>query len=139
MTAIAGILYIGITFVGVRGLHWIGLISVPLFVVLGAWVALDAAAGSGWGHVIAYAGNNGVATMSMGVGLTVVLTLFVDAGTVTADFNRWAKDTTKLAGVDVQRLSVRQSFRDAGGRRDDGGAWRNRTRTRSAPITCSAT
>ena len=32
--------------------------------------------------------------MSMGVGLTIVLTLFVDAGTVTADFNRWAKDTT---------------------------------------------
>ena len=28
----------------------------------------------------------------MGVGLTVVLTLFVDAGTVTADFNRWAKE-----------------------------------------------
>jgi cytosine permease len=30
--------------------------------------------------------------MSMGVGLTIVLTLFVDAGTVTADFNRWAKN-----------------------------------------------
>ena len=47
MTAIAGILYIGITFIGVRGLHWIGLISVPLFVILGAWVAIDAAANSG--------------------------------------------------------------------------------------------
>jgi cytosine permease len=41
---------------------------------------------------MAYPGNNGVATMSMGVGLTIVLTLFVDAGTVTADFNRWAGD-----------------------------------------------
>lgn len=92
MTAIAGILYIGITFIGVRGLHWIGLISVPLFVILGVWVAADAAAASGWSHVMAYHGNNGVATMSMGVGLTVVLTLFVDAGTVAADFNRWAKD-----------------------------------------------
>ncbi len=94
MTAIAGILYIGITFIGVRGLHWIGMISVPLFVILGAWVAIDAAAGSGWSAVVNYPGNNGAATMSMGVGLTVVLTLFVDAGTVTADFNRWAKDTT---------------------------------------------
>jgi cytosine permease len=28
--------------------------------------------------------------MSMGVGLTMVLALFIDAGTVTADFNRWA-------------------------------------------------
>jgi cytosine permease len=30
----------------------------------------------------------------MGVGLTVVLALFIDAGTVTADFNRWAKTPT---------------------------------------------
>lgn len=93
MTAVAGVLYIGVTFVGVRGLHWIGVISVPLFVILGIWVAADSAAAAGWSHVVAYAGNNGVATMSMGVGLTVVLTLFVDAGTVAADFNRWAKDT----------------------------------------------
>ena len=43
MTVIAGLLYIGITFIGVRGLHYIGLISIPLFVVLGVWVAAHAA------------------------------------------------------------------------------------------------
>lgn len=90
MTVIAGLLYIAITFVGVRGLHWIGLVSVPLFVVLGLWVAFESANAAGWDAVFAYAGNNGVATMSMGVGLTVVIALFIDAGTVTADFNRWA-------------------------------------------------
>ncbi|WP_044539779.1 cytosine permease [Bradyrhizobium sp. LTSP885] len=90
MTIVAGVLYIGITFVGVRGLHWIGLASVPLFVVLGIWVAADAASTTTTSAVFGYAGNNGVATMSMGVGLTVVLALFIDAGTVTADFNRWA-------------------------------------------------
>jgi len=90
MTVVAGILYIGITFVGVRGLHWIGIASVPLFVVLGIWVAADAASTTTWTAIMGYAGNNGAATMSMGVGLTVVLTLFIDAGTVTADFNRWA-------------------------------------------------
>ena len=59
-----------------------------------AWVASDAASTTSWDAIYSYAGNNGVATMSMGVGLTIVLTLFVDAGTVTADFNRWAKDST---------------------------------------------
>ena len=93
MTIIAGLLYIGITFVGVHGLHLIGLVSVPLFVLLGGWVVYDSVATSGWDAVFSYAGNNGVATMSMGVGLTVVIALFIDAGTVTADFNRWAKDT----------------------------------------------
>ena len=94
MTVVAGLLYIAITFVGVRGLHYIGLLSVPLFVILGVWVAADAASTTTWEAIYAYAGNNGVASMSMGVGLTIVLTLFVDAGTVTADFNRWAKDST---------------------------------------------
>ena len=35
MTIIAGVLYLGITFIGIRGLHWIGVVSVPLFVILG--------------------------------------------------------------------------------------------------------
>jgi len=93
LTTIAGVLYIAITFVGVRGLHWIGMVSVPLFVVLGLWVVGDVTAKVGVSAILDYAGNNGTATMSMGVGLTVVLALFIDAGTVTADFNRWAKDS----------------------------------------------
>ncbi len=93
MTIIAGVLYIGITFIGVRGLHLIGVISVPFFLILGIWVALHAAGTTTWGEIYAYGGNNGVATMSMGVGLTVVIALFIDAGTVTADFNRWAADS----------------------------------------------
>jgi cytosine permease len=90
MTVIAGLLYIAITFVGVKGLHWIGLASVPLFVVLGLGVAFHAASTTTAFAIFNYAGNNGVASMSMGVGLTVVIALFIDAGTVTADFNRWA-------------------------------------------------
>jgi len=92
MTVLAGVLYIGITFVGVKGLHAIGLVSVPLFVVLGIWVAADSASTTSWDAIWTYAGNNGTASMSMGVGLTVVIALFIDAGTVTADFNRWAKN-----------------------------------------------
>src|SRR5216684_1402218 len=98
MTVIAGLLYICITFVGVKGLHYIGLVSVPLFVVLGLSVALDAASTSTASAIFNYAGNNGVATISMGVGLTVVLALFIDAGTVTADFNRWAKTPAASLG-----------------------------------------
>jgi cytosine permease len=99
MTVVAGVLYIGITFVGVKGLHWIGLASVPLFVVLGLWVAADAASTTTATAILGYAGNNGVATMSMGVGLTVVLALFIDAGTVTADFNRWAPSPSASLGA----------------------------------------
>lgn len=93
MAIIAGVLYLGIIFVGVKGLHYIGVVSVPLFAVLGLWTIFDSAGASGWSSVWAYAGNKGAATMSMGVGLTVVIALFADAGTVAADFNRWAKNS----------------------------------------------
>jgi cytosine permease len=59
MTIIAGILYIAITFVGVKGLHYIGLVSVPLFVILGVWVAGDSVAHHGWAAVMSSAGADG--------------------------------------------------------------------------------
>ena len=93
MTVIAGALYLLITYVGIRGLHWIGIVSVPLFVLLGGWVALDSGSTAGWSNVLAYAGTKPDMPMAFGIGLTIVITLFVDAGTVTADFNRWAADT----------------------------------------------
>lgn len=93
VTVLAGALYLGITFVGIKGLHWIGVVSVPVFVVLGGWVAFDSAAIAGWDKVLAYAGTKPELSMSFGVALTIVITLFVDAGTVTADFNRWSKDS----------------------------------------------
>ena len=90
MTIVAGILYIGVTFVGVRGLHFIGLVSVPLFLGLGLWVALHSASATSWSAIWHFSGAHGGA-MSMGAGLTIVIALFADAGTVGADFNRWAR------------------------------------------------
>ncbi len=92
MTVIAGALFIAITFVGVRGLHWIGIISAPLFVVLALWVAIDASSKTTVDAIMAYPGNNPDKLLPFGVGLTMVIALFIDAGTVTPDFNRWAKD-----------------------------------------------
>ncbi len=92
MTCIAGVLYLAVTFVGIRGLHWLGMVSVPLFLALGTWVAFDAAGHSGWSTVLVYSGTNPASSMAFGVGLTIVISLFVDAGTVSADFNRWAKN-----------------------------------------------
>ncbi|CAB3741021.1 purine-cytosine permease family protein [Paraburkholderia rhynchosiae] len=92
MTFIAGLLYLAVTFVGIRGLHWLGMVSVPLFLVLGTWVAIDAGGHAGWGTVFEYSGTDPASSMAFGVGLTIVISLFVDAGTVSADFNRWAKN-----------------------------------------------
>jgi cytosine permease len=94
MTLIAGLLYLGVTFVGIRGLHWLGMVSVPFFMVVGTWVAFDTASHAGWQTVLSYGGSNPGSSMAFGVGLTIVISLFIDAGTVSADFNRWARTGT---------------------------------------------
>ena len=106
--------------------------------MLGVWVAGDAVANHGWAAVMSYAGADGKGAMSMGVGLTIVLTLFVDAGTVTADFNRWAKD---LKGSLISTFSA-FPFANLVAMLVGGimtAALATPTPIRSAPTTCSAT
>ena len=91
MTVIAGVLYWFITFLGVRGLHWIGLISAPLFIGFGLWGITTTTADAGWDAVWAYPGFD--KGMSFGIGLTMVLTFFVDAATAGPDFSRWARNS----------------------------------------------
>jgi cytosine permease len=90
MTALAGFLFLAITFMGIRGLHWIGVVSVPLFVVLGGWVLFDSAATAGWDKVVAYAGTTPDAPLAFGAGVTIVFALFADGATLTGDYSRWA-------------------------------------------------
>lgn len=90
ITLLAGILYISITFLGIKGLHWIGVVSIPLFVVLGGWVLLDSASVAGWSKVMSYGGANPSAPMTLGLGVTMVFALFADGATLTGDYSRWA-------------------------------------------------
>jgi cytosine permease len=91
MTIVAGVLYWFITFLGVRGLHWIGLISAPLFIGLGIWGIATTVEHAGWDAVWEYQGLD--EGMSFGVGLTMVLAFFVDAATAGPDFSRWARNS----------------------------------------------
>ncbi|KQZ22876.1 allantoin permease [Mesorhizobium sp. Root552] len=93
ISLVAGLLYLGITLVGIRGLHWIGVVSVPMFIILGTWVAFDAVSRSGVEAVWSYAGTENGVPMAFGVALTVVVGLFIDGATVSPDFNRWAKNS----------------------------------------------
>lgn len=90
ITVCAGAFYLLITFLGIKGLHWIGVISVPFFAVLGGWVLFDSASTAGWSQVLSYAGTNPASPMALGLGVTVVFALFADGATLTADYSRWA-------------------------------------------------
>lgn len=90
ITLIAGLIYMGITFVGIKALSLVGIISAPLFVILGLWATGNAISTSGWSSITSFAGSV-ESPISFGVALTIVIALFADAGTMTGDFNRWAK------------------------------------------------
>ncbi|MCW2697333.1 MAG: cytosine permease [Modestobacter sp.] len=90
--ALAGVLYIAITFVGIRALTVIGLIAAPLFVVLGGVALVFAARDGGFSGITSYAGGGPDAgVLSIGAAITVVIAGFVDSGTMTADFTRWSR------------------------------------------------
>ncbi|RXZ70305.1 cytosine permease [Agromyces albus] len=87
---VAGVLFTLFTLLGIRALSIIGAISVPLFLFLGLYAAVQA--GTTGADVWGYEGDSSL-SIALGVGVTLVFALFADSGTMTADFTRWAKNT----------------------------------------------
>ncbi|GAA3710149.1 cytosine permease [Gordonia hankookensis] len=92
LALIAGLLYIGITFIGIRALTVIGLIAAPLFIALGIVAVVIATRTDGIGSIASFQGSSNATVLSMGAAITVVIAGFVDSGTMTADFTRWSRN-----------------------------------------------
>ena len=92
--AITGVLFTGVAFIGIRGLTWIGALSAPLFVIFGGYAVIDATAQSSLSTMWAYGGDPTAAKVALGVAVTLVASFFIDSGTMTPDFTRWAKTRT---------------------------------------------
>jgi len=89
---LAGVIYIAVTFVGIRGLAIIGVIAAPLYVVLGSAAVWLATRDGGGGQILAYPGQaDGPAALSLGAAMAIVIAGFIDSGTMTADFTRWPR------------------------------------------------
>jgi cytosine permease len=92
ITLLAGVLFVALTFVGIRAISWIGVVASALFVPLGLVAVVMAAHGSGLGPAFSYHGGAGASAFSFGVAVTMVIACFADSGTMTADFTRWARN-----------------------------------------------
>jgi cytosine permease len=92
MILIAGVLYIAITFIGIRALTVIGLIAAPMFVVLAVVALVLAARNGGLSGITSYQGGGpGATVFSLGAAVTITIAGFADSGTMTADFTRWSR------------------------------------------------
>ena len=92
--AISGALFTGVSIAGIKALTWIGAISAPLFVIFGGYAAIDAISASSWSTMVSYGGDPTAEKIALGVAVTLVASFFIDSGTMTPDFNRWAKTRT---------------------------------------------
>ncbi|RKR07636.1 purine-cytosine permease-like protein [Kushneria sinocarnis] len=90
----AGVLFTALTMMGVRALSVVGAVSVPFFVLMGIAAVAITLSQHEWGAIVGYAGSSGASVLSIGVAITMVISLFIDSGTLTADFTRWARNPT---------------------------------------------
>ncbi|GAA4186642.1 cytosine permease [Gryllotalpicola kribbensis] len=105
----AGIVFIFITFVGIRAISWIGYISAPLFIVFGVAALVIGGTAQGWPDIAAYAGaSRTAAAWPLGVGVTVVIASLVDAGTMTADFTRFSRTGREAVAATLAAFPVGQ-------------------------------
>jgi cytosine permease len=93
VTLLAGILFIAITFIGIRALSLLGMVAAPLFLIVAVIALWLIARSGGLGDVWNYRGvASGAASLSIGAAITIVVAAFADSGTMTGDFTRWAKN-----------------------------------------------
>lgn len=92
ITLLAGVLFVALTFVGIRAISWIGVVASVLFIPLGVVAVVLAAGNGGIGSALSYGGGAGASAFSFGVAVTMVFACFADSGTMTADFTRWARN-----------------------------------------------
>jgi cytosine permease len=88
---VAGLLYIGITYVGIRALAILGMISAPLFVVLGIVALWFVSRTHSLAGIASYHGTHNSTALTIGAAVTITIATFADSGTMTADFTRWSR------------------------------------------------
>jgi cytosine permease len=91
VAAIAGIIFIAATFLGIKALSWTGALAAPLFIIAVIIAVAIAAGHHDFGGVTGYAGIAG-GTMTFGAAVTAIMATFLDSGTMAADFTRWSKN-----------------------------------------------
>jgi len=97
LTLLAGVLFVALTFVGIRAISWIGVVASALFIPLGVVAVVIAGSDAGFSSAFDYRGGAGAAAFSFGVAVTMTIACFADSGTMTADFTRWARNGTQGA------------------------------------------
>ena len=92
VAAVAGIVFIAVTYLGIRALSVLGTIAAPLFIIAVIVAVVIASQTADFSAVLSYGGEKVNDAMTFGVAVTAIMATFADSGTMTADFTRWARN-----------------------------------------------
>lgn len=105
VAAIAGAAFIGVTYLGIKALSWLGAIAAPLFIIAVIVAMVIASQTTDFSQIPDFAGVGGGA-MTFGVAVTAIMATFADSGTMTADFTRWSKNGREAVLATVTAFPV---------------------------------
>ncbi|VEB95876.1 Cytosine permease [Cedecea lapagei] len=88
--ALGGALFTALSMAGIKMLKPISLVSITLFILTGIISMVLNFQHHQWSEVVNYRPASGHA-LALGIGVTMAISVFVDSGTLTADFTRWSK------------------------------------------------
>ncbi|NGN63304.1 cytosine permease [Streptomyces sp. A7024] len=92
VSVLAGVLFIGITYLGIRALSWLGAVAAPLFILVGVIAIVLVAREHSLGAIFDYQGVAGDSAITFGAAVSMIMATFADSGTMTADFTRWSRN-----------------------------------------------
>ncbi|MFD0073191.1 cytosine permease [Streptomyces sp. NPDC127166] len=106
VTVLAGLGFIGLTYLGIKALSWLGAVAAPLFVVAGVIALVIVARDHDLGAVFSYRGVGGASALTFGAAVSTIMATFADSGTMTADFTRWSKNGRQAVLATVSAFPV---------------------------------
>ncbi|WP_025733238.1 purine-cytosine permease family protein [Carnimonas nigrificans] len=87
---VIGVIFMLMTLAGMRMLKPLSIVSILLFACVAVISMVTNFTHASWGQVIHFQGSS-TNMLSLGAGLTMAISSFIDSGTLTADFTRWSK------------------------------------------------
>lgn len=88
-----GFIFVGLSLLGIKALTYIGAASVPFFLIIALIALYYILKSSDISSISNYTGQPTAAWMSISIAITLVISLFIDSGTLTADFSRWTRSS----------------------------------------------
>jgi len=88
--AVIGAVFTLLSMAGMKMLKPISIISITLFIITGIISLVINFQHHQWSEILNYQPTGGH-SLALGIGVTMAISVFVDSGTLTADFTRWSK------------------------------------------------